>query len=65
MKAFWEEMKYMFIILFVFVVIFFVIPATVIGIFAKTDSEREGVARCKSLQGEYGGGKCFKDGKER
>lgn len=21
-------------------------------------------ARCKSLQGEYGGGKCFKDGKE-
>ena len=24
----------------------------------------EGIARCKSLQGEYGGGKCFKDGKE-
>lgn len=22
------------------------------------------IARCKSLQGEYGGGKCFKDGKE-
>lgn len=21
-------------------------------------------ARCKTLQGEYGGGKCFKDGKE-
>lgn len=21
-------------------------------------------ARCKSLQGEYGGGKCFKNGKE-
>lgn len=24
----------------------------------------EGIAQCKSLQGEYGGGKCFKDGKE-
>lgn len=24
----------------------------------------EDIARCKSLQGEYGGGKCFKDGKE-
>lgn len=23
-----------------------------------------GKARCSSLQGEYGGGKCFKNGKE-
>lgn len=34
------------------------------GIRIQNDSADAGKARCKSLQGEYGGGKCFKDGKE-
>lgn len=37
-----------------------------IGVMSVTTEEarQQQQARCKTLQGEYGGGKCFKGGKE-
>lgn len=47
-----------FLLCLVMVIVFTATRNTINGI------SPEGIARCKSLQGEYGGGKCFKDGKE-
>lgn len=47
-----------FVLCLVVVVVFTGVRNTIDGV------SPEGIARCKSLQGEYGGGKCFKDGKE-
>ena len=50
-----------------FVVFLIVITFAVLvfsNIHYKSKEGNANIARCKSLQGEYGGGKCFKDGKE-
>lgn len=64
MKEVYDAIKYNALLLLLFVIIVVIMPMIIVGSFYEADREQQGVARCKSLQGEYGGGKCFKDGKE-
>lgn len=44
--------------------VFVIAVMVLMSIAGNSSAEQSGRARCDSLQGEYGGGKCFKDGRE-
>lgn len=59
-----DDLRDIAILLIVIIVIFAIAVWGAWNVRLRDDNMNAGKARCKSLQGEYGGGKCFKDGKE-